>query len=74
LPKTDVNGDLMKAQSLNPEKSKTLLVFLTSFCGADATFQKGVHAGLRHLEKTETHTLVKEGGYPPPPPPDSEFK
>ena len=48
----DTHGDLMRAQSLNLEKSKTLLVFLTSFCSADDLFNKGIHQGLKHLEKT----------------------
>jgi hypothetical protein len=51
MPKLDNAAILMRAQALEPEKSKTLLVFLTSFCSGNDLFIKALHAGLRHLER-----------------------
>jgi hypothetical protein len=39
----------MRVISLDPEKAKTLLVFLTSYCNGDDVFFKGVNAGMKHL-------------------------
>jgi hypothetical protein len=50
----------MKAQRLNPEKSKTLLLYLTSHCSDDIIFKQGIHAGLRYIEKTGDTPSGKE--------------
>jgi hypothetical protein len=60
VPKINANETLMRVQSLNSEKSKTLLVFLSSYCSANEQFLKGVHSGLKMLEKTEVSQEVEK--------------
>jgi hypothetical protein len=52
MPKLNRTLLAMRAQALNPDNSKILLVYLYSYCSADDKFWLGVNSGLKALETT----------------------